>query len=123
LPDFLFNTNAKYRWDNEKETLIKPLFEQNKHFKNGNEDDNILRYIAYRGFIERCLQIQEFDFMQDKEVAKRFLQLWSKIPKKYEQLFEDSKKKIEEHTLDLIEFKHNLLNYLDEDQKKCLDKF
>lgn len=123
LPDFLFNTNAKYRWDNEKETLIKPLFEQNKHFKNGNEDDNILRYIAYRGFIERCLQIPEFDFMQDKEVAKRFLQLWSKIPKKYEQLFEDSKKKIEEHTLDLIEFKHNLLNYLDEDQKKCLDKF
>lgn len=124
LPDFLFNTtSSKYRWENEKETLIKPLFENNKHFKNGNEDDLILRYITYRGFIERCLQTPDFEELQDLEEAKKFLQLWSKVPKQYEQLLADSTEKIENQTLDLIEFKKNLLNYLDDNQKECLAKF
>lgn len=131
LADFLFDKAATspYRWDDEKETRVKPFFEKWRHFKNWNQDDIILRYITFRWLLERMLQnhptFKEYDAStpEGKEKATEFMNLWVKVPKKYEQLFIDVEKQIQEHTLDLNVFKWELLNYLDDDQKAFVDKY
>lgn len=131
LPDFLFkkNNDNAYRWENEKETRIKPLFEKASFFKDWNEDDVILRYITYRGLLERILSVnKKFEFVHQTsenwlQEATKFMDIWSKIPKKYWALLETSKEQINNHSLDLNVFKEHLLEYLDDDQKQFLDTY
>lgn len=116
-----------FKIKNEKEWMLWLFDTHWKFFKWWNEDDFIMRYFVYRWLFERILsKHKDFQFMnaiEEKNGAKSWLNLFSKIPSKYEQLLVDVDKEIEEHTLNIEPFKQWILDYLDDDQKAWLNQY
>lgn len=113
---------------NEEKKWLLWLFETHwKHYKNWNEDDFIMRYFVYRWLFERILsKHKDFQFLNDIEWkwwAKEWLEIFSRIPQKYQKLIDDADVEITNHTLNIEEFKETITDKLDQDQIDWVNKY
>jgi hypothetical protein len=84
-----------------------------------SEDDFILRYFTYRGFYERVLsKVKEFESIPQE----KYLQIMVRNPIQYISLYDDVETRVSE-TINIEEFKDNVLNYFDNDQKATINKY
>lgn len=111
----------------EKQWMLWLFKDHWSYYKWWNEDDFILRYFVYRWLFERLLsKHKDFQFLNDIEWswwAKEWLDMFSRIPQKYQKVIDDADIQINNKTLNINEFKDTILDNLDEDQKEWLNKY